>query len=304
MSTRPTETEWLEIRHYASRAEAEQHALVLVAVGVECRLAAEEGRIGLLVEASQAREALSHLAAYCRENEPRPEPPLRRLGEGFDGALAYGAVLLFIDAAAARNALSRDWLVAGHAQAGRILDGEWWRALTALGLHADLEHLLANLVAGSLFALFLSQIVGAGLAWLAILIAGGLGNLVNALLQPATHSAIGASTAVFGALGLLAGSTWRRQAQSWRQRLRQFTPLAAGAMLVAFIGVGGERTDVGAHIAGFAVGCALGAGLYLAGPHLPQGRMAQHAYAAAAVALFSVAWMIALNQPQAVAGPP
>lgn len=297
--TDSAETSWVEIRRFRSQAEAEQHALVLVAVGIECRLVTVGDLVGLQVTASQAADARHHLAAYLRENEPRPEPALRGIGEGIDGALAYCACVLFIDAAAGRHALSRDWLAAGHAQAGLILDGEWWRALTALGLHADLEHLLANLVAGSLFAIFLAQLVGAGLAWLAILLAGGLGNALNAVLQPPAHSAIGASTAVFGALGLLAGTMWQRQARSWRQRLRQFTPLAAGAMLLAFIGIGGERTDVGAHVAGFAVGCALGAALYLAGPYVPQGRLAQHAYGVAAVVLFSIAWLIAL----AAAGP-
>jgi rhomboid protease GluP len=303
MSTPPLEARWIEIRRYSSQAEAEQHALVLVAVGIECRLDTDGGRIGLLVDASRAAEARHHLAAYLRENETRAEPATRRFGGGIDGALAYAACLLFIDAAAGRQAFSRDWLGAGHAQAGRILDGEWWRAVTALGLHADLEHLLANLVAGSLFAIFLAQLVGVGVAWLAILAAGALGNVLNAALQSPEHSAIGASTAVFGALGLLAGSMWRRQARSWRQRLRQWTPIAAGAMLLAFIGVGGERTDVGAHVAGFVVGCVLGAGLYLAGPYLPQGRTAQRAFGAAALALFAVAWLIALGQPQYVVQP-
>ena len=304
MSSQSPDTPWVELRRYASRAEAEQHALVLVAVGIECRLVAEGALFDLQVPAARAADARRHLAAYVRENAARPEPALRGIGEGLEGALAYAASLLFIDAAASRHALSRDWLAAGRAQAGLIVDGEWWRVLTALGLHADLEHLLSNIVAGSLFALFLAQLLGAGLAWLAILLAGALGNGLNALLQPAAHTAIGASTAVFGALGLLAGTMWRRQARSWRQRLRQWTPIAAGAMLVAFIGVGGERTDVGAHVAGFAVGCGLGAALYLAGPYLPQGRTAQRAFGAAAVALFGVAWLIALAQPQAGAGSP
>jgi hypothetical protein len=40
--------------------------------------------------------------------------------------------------------------------------------------------------------------------------------------------------------------------------LRRWAPVAAGAMLLAFLGFGGERVDVGAHVAGFAVGVGLG----------------------------------------------
>src|SRR5207237_567665 len=44
------------------------------------------------------------------------------------------------------------WFERGSAVAARILGGEWWRAVTALTLHANLAHLLANAVACGLFA--------------------------------------------------------------------------------------------------------------------------------------------------------
>ena len=269
---------------------------MLAAVGIDCRLVPRGGAIGLSVAPPDAARARQQLAAYAQENRRRrPPPALRGLMEGADGVLAYCAVLLFLHGASSRQAFSQDWLSAGAAQAGLIVEGEWWRTLTALGLHADLGHLASNLAFGSLLGLLLAQLLGAGLAWLAILLAGALGNALNALLHPAAHTAIGASTAVFAALGILAALTWSHRAPLWRYGLRRWLPLAAGVMLLAYMGMGGERTDIGGHFAGFATGAASGVGLAYAGQRVPQGTGAQWAFGSAALALFTLAWLLALR---------
>ena len=114
-----------------------------------------------------------------------------------------------------------------------------------------------------------------------------------ALLAPSQHSAIGASTAVFAALGLLAALAWRQQAALLRG-LRRWRPLAAAIMLLALLGVGGEHTDVWAHVAGLAAGGVIGILLYLIRAPLPLGRQAQLAYGATALALFGGAWLAAI----------
>jgi rhomboid protease GluP len=167
--------------------------------------------------------------------------------------------------------------------------------LTSLGLHADLEHLASNLVFGGFLGLLLAQLLRPGLAWLAILLGGALGNALNALLHPAAHTAVGASTAIFAALGILAALTWRRGTALWRHGLRRWLPLAAGVMLLAYLGFGGERTDIGGDIAGFAAGTALGVGLACAGDRVPQGASAQWIFGVPALALFALAWLLALR---------
>ena len=292
------ETAWVEVDRFRARAEAEQHALVLVSRGIDCRLVPQtDGGVALTVTPPDAGRARRELARYAEENrqQSRPPLPLRSLTAGLDGALTYCAVLFFLYGAPRRQAFSWDWWSAGAAQAGLIADGEWWRTLTALGLHADIGHLASNLVFGSALGLLLAQLLGTGLAWLAILLAGGLGNALSALIQPATHSAVGASTAVFGALGILATLAWQRQAAIWRLRLRRWLPLAAGAMLLAYLGFGGERTDIVGHVAGFVAGGVLGAGLAFGGPRLLQGARAQWACGTAALALFALAWLLALR---------
>ena len=61
-------------------------------------------------------------------------------------------------------------LLAGAAQAGLMLAGEWWRAVTALTLHVSSTHLLGNLVFGTVFFFLLAQMTGSGLAWLTMLL--------------------------------------------------------------------------------------------------------------------------------------
>jgi membrane associated rhomboid family serine protease len=288
---------WTEVDRFRTTEEAEQHALVLAALGIRSRIVFDEASVSLRVMASDASRARSEIAAYVHENR-RPmlrEPRLRPFRDGIDGALAYCAVLVFIHAAATRQAFSLDWLSIGSAEAGRIVAGEWWRTVTALGLHADLGHLLSNLVAGAAFGMLLSRILGSGLAWLAILLCGALGNAAVAFLRSPDHDAIGASTAVFAALGLLAALAWRRQAALWSRGHRRWLPLAAGFMMLALVGVSGERTDVGAHFAGFLAGCGVGALLHVVGSGLPQGRRAQYAYGAAAAALFAASWLAAIT---------
>ena len=65
-------------------------------------------------------------------------------------------------------------------------------------------------------------------------------------------------------------------------------------MLLALLGVGGERTDVGAHLAGFLTGCLGGVGLYFAEAVLPKGRPAQLIFGAAALALLAASWIAAV----------
>ena len=286
---------WVEVAQFPNGRAASEHALVLVAAGIDCQMASRGWGVALLVAAWHAEAARRELAAYTEDNLADTTPPAHRhpVGDAVTGVLAYWCVLVFVYVAAADQLFGLDWLAAGEGQAELTVGGEWWRVVTALGLHGDLGHIGSNLVAGSLFGFFLAEIVGGGLAWLLILAAGAGGNAINALIQPATHSSIGASTAVFGAVGLLAVIAVRYRPRRWRRGLRRFAPVAAGIMLLAFLGIEGERIDIGAHIAGFAVGCALGAIILVTGQPAPSRRLSLVS-AAIAFVVFAGAWAIAL----------
>jgi rhomboid protease GluP len=289
-------TNLVEVR-FSRKEEVGQLALVLLAVGIDCRMVEGNGGVALFVAADQAEQARQQLDAYERENPPEPASAhqARPGWHGLGATLAYCMVLLFFFGADRRRSWSIDWSATGTAQAGLIQDGAWWRTITALTLHVDHSHLFANLIAGVGFSMLVAQVLGSGLAWLAILLAGALGNGLNALLHPAAHTAIGSSTAIFGALGILSGYTQRCSTAPWRSRIRRWVPLAAGSMLLAYLGFGGTQTDVGAHVAGFAVGAGLGLALGRWAQRLPQGRLAQLVYALLAGALLVLAWLLALQ---------
>ncbi|HEY8519546.1 MAG TPA: rhomboid family intramembrane serine protease [Gammaproteobacteria bacterium] len=283
---------WVVVAVADERRSAEL-ALVLAAKSIEYERVFTGRGWTLSVPAARAAEAAAEIAAYGEENRPeRPPPPIAEIGSGRAGVIAYWAVLLAVFAFNRRDLFGFDWLGAGRLEADAVRAGEWWRAVTALTLHVDLDHLASNLAFGAFFGLFVCRYLGNGLGLAAILLAGTLGNLVNGFVQPGVHRAIGASTAVFGALGLLSGYVWRRglfRRLSWRARA---APIVAGIALLAYTGTGGENTDIFAHLFGFVAGTLLGAGLAAWSP--PTGEAAQRAYAAAAAAALAVAWGVAL----------
>jgi membrane associated rhomboid family serine protease len=90
-----------------------------------------------------------------------------------------------------------------------------------------------------------------------ILLSGASGNLITAFIYRTAHTSIGASTALFGAVGMLGAS---RCALGRRYRLqgrKTWFYIAGTVTLVAVMGVG-ENVDVFAHLFGAVMGVILG----------------------------------------------
>ncbi len=280
----------------ASERTSAELSLVLTARGIDHRRIADtRGLFLLIVPASAARIAADEIAAYNAEHATAPTPPpaLGHHPGAWTGVGGYAAVLMLFAIFTQQGTLGIDWRSAGMTIADEVIGREWWRAITALTLHADTGHLASNLAFGGFFGFFLGRYFGPGVAWLAILCAGITGNVLNAAIQPGDHRSIGASTAVFGALGLLTAYTWRRGPGHAPLRTR-LAPIVAGIALLAFTGTGGENTDVIAHLTGFITGFGIGAVL-LHELDVSRIRHAQPLAAAAAIALLALAWTFALT---------
>jgi membrane associated rhomboid family serine protease len=238
-------------------------SLVLDARYLPCQLQEQGGTWLLLVPAERFAEACHELRCFEQENRhwPPPPPDARPLVEN---SLATLSVLLLLATfhnvtrldLLVSNGAPIDWVALGSAQAAQIADGQWWRLVTALTLHSDVVHLLSNLTIGGIFVFLLCRELGSGLAWALLLAAGVSGNALNTFLHSGSHNSVGASTAVFGAVGILAALNLVRQ-RYHRQR-RWALPVAAALALLAILGTEGKQTDLGAHFFGFLSGMIFG----------------------------------------------
>jgi membrane associated rhomboid family serine protease len=270
-------------------------ALVLESQGIPSQIHRGEQGWVLSVPASAEPLARIEIAAYRAESRLAAQPqPARELpvGSPWPALAVFAALLLTFKLAQSALWLDIDWLTAGRIDGGRMFAGEWWRAVTALTLHADLGHLLGNLAFGAFFGYSVARYVGAGCGWLAIVLCGALGNCMNVLLMGAEHRAIGASTAVFAALGILSAYCWRHGFPPGASRRERFAPVVAGLGLLAFTGTGGINTDLGAHLFGFVAG--FGGGLVFARFGFARTRLIQGSCGVLALAVVAVAWLAAV----------
>ena len=286
------ETPWVCIRRTPSRQPIHEWSLVLTSVAIDNEVEFLDNIWSLWVMREQAADAEAQLDRYAQENRPIPRPraaPLVTVDSGWIGVAGYLLVIWTLPALAGFGLLDAGWRAEGHMQAGLVGEGEWWRTITALTLHADLGHIVANSLFGALFGLFVGRYLGSGFGWLLVLVSGALGNALNAWLRPEAFSSIGASTATFAALALGAAYVWRRGYFRGAGLRRGFAPIFGGIALLAFTGIGGGRTDVLAHFAGFGVGLCMG--LLAASFDIRRlGKSGQYISAFLALSLLMLAW--------------
>ena len=286
------------VRATANPTQAGDWALVLAAAGIGYRLDEREGRFVLVVDASDAPAAETALAGFDAEGPVKPDPPAPDTGASALGVLsAIGLCAMFFVAGpwgqAGQSTSGSRWFEAGAASAERIASGQWWRALTALTLHADLLHLAGNVVAALIFVAAVGRWLGGGLGALVILAAAGTANLLTAAVHRTAFVSVGASTATFAALGLCAGLQVVRRLRGGARRKYAWVPLGAGLGLYAMLGVG-PGADTYAHLFGLGLGAAIGSAAALGNVRAPRTTV-QVLLGAAALAVMAASWGLALR---------
>ena len=285
-----------EIYRSARRSACEERAFVLAAVGIPSAIRADGAAFLLEVGDVQMHLALSELAHYEAESRPSPPapPPPRGHPYAWIGCLVYVAVLLGVAHAIANGLVRLDAFDLGELNAARVQGGQWWRAWTALTLHLDPGHLAANLGAGVWFGYLAARELGSGSSWFLIVNGAALANWLEAQLGPATHRAVGASTAVFTALGMLAAHSWRTRFHLPQRWALRWAPLVAGVVLLGWLGSAGEGTDLVAHATGFIVGVLIGAAAALPAIKYSLERVPQWLAGLAAFVSVALPWTCAL----------
>jgi rhomboid protease GluP len=251
-----------------------------------------EGDWTLFVDLPFADRARAALQAYYEENAPEIQvADVPEYGRTWFALVVAGLLIVFFFITTPWSS-GNGWLGAGAADGGLIKGGAWWRTVTALTLHIDITHVLSNAAALALFGTAVFVSFGPGLGFWLILASGAVGNLINALAHPAAHSGVGASTAVFGAVGILAGAQFARH--RWHGRPgSMWSPILAALLLFALLGTS-EYADVLAHVWGLGVGLGLGLVAGRVVTEVP-GRWAQWVLAGAAGCAVVGCWWLALR---------
>jgi len=249
---------------FPSQSNADEYALVVLAMGLECSVIESPGGqegFEILVDQAHVDAVGQEFAAYASEQSQPIAAPLDTpaFSSGVGIALIWMMTLLI-----AYHFQCHDPEVTDRfSNSSRALfdQGQWWRPFTALFLHANLDHLLGNIAYGLVFFLLASHSLGPWKAWPLILGSGTIGNLLTAWIHyPSDYHSLGASTATFGALGILTGIS---SVTAWRLRSRHkplliLIPATAGIILLGWLGSGEAPTDVISHLLGFLTGGIFG----------------------------------------------
>jgi membrane associated rhomboid family serine protease len=281
-----------------SERQAMDWSLVLVSQGIDATIERdpEANTWQLVVNAPDYSRAIHALRQYRAENQRRAwrqELPWTALIFDWRSAVVMlSLVFLYAVEATGRGDLS----AAGMMDNRAVHSGQWWRLFTAVMLHGDLPHLVANVTTGLLLLGLAMGAFGPGLGLLASFLAGVGGNVAGLLIYPEAHRGLGASGMVMGALGLLAAQSFALLRHGLTPRQLAVRGVLSGCLLLVLLGFSPARNvDVLAHVAGFITGLGLGAALALCPPALPQSAWANRLALATCLGLAAVTWWLALR---------
>jgi len=281
--------------------ELREWALVLSSMGITHAVRdVEEGWV-ILVTGRDRERALEAIRLYEAENRNWP-PKKQRESLPYARSLAAPLVMLLLIvfyAVTGPSAASSVFFTQGTASSQRILHGEVWRTVTALTLHADTLHVLGNALTGSIFLSAVNRRLGDGRGPLVVLIAGALGNGLNAIWHRTEHLSIGASTAVFAMVGVLAATQIlvdrRSGPRTWFERV---APIVGGLALLGMLGAS-PHSDLLAHLFGLIAGLVVGFLTALVVRGSKKSSLAvQLASVALTIAIVVTSWSLALHAPR------
>jgi len=284
------------VRVTPERHRVDEWATVLAAGGIPHRLRSRLDGWALIVAARDADAGRESLDAYDRENiadttrvRSASVAPVR--GAAAVG-IAVGLLLIGCFAVTGTRDTRSAWFERGGADAESIVAGEWWRTVTALTLHADAPHVVGNAAASALLVGAASHQLGPGVGLWLILLAGTGGNALTAVAYRTHHDSVGASTALFGAIGILAATRIMSRGRHPAAHKRWMI-VAASLALLALLGTSPDA-DLLAHLFGILVGGGLG---LAAAPALrwPLRPPTQWALAVAVLVFVIGAWLCAVS---------
>ncbi|WP_391117889.1 rhomboid family intramembrane serine protease [Psychrobacillus sp. L3] len=135
-----------------------------------------------------------------------------------------------------------------------ISEGEYWRLITPMFLHADFTHLLFNMFSLYLFGPELEQLAGKARFLTIYLLAGLVGNVATYLLLDWRYQSLGASGAIYGILGAFGALVY--YTRNFMPQLKQIIlPIIVIGVVMTFLQ---PNINVTAHLSGLITGFIIG----------------------------------------------
>jgi membrane associated rhomboid family serine protease len=249
------------VAFYPGLPEVQKHALVVLAMQRPCWVLPSGSGYALAVAAADLDAVGRELAEFDREeSQGPPRDPVEVHWSGAPGlgiSLLLALALFFVFVLQQEHPKLVEF--GANSSLATIDGGQWWRPFTSLFLHGDINHVLGNMLSGVCFLTLLIHATGRRLGLALAGLSGVAGNIISAWMHyPEPFRAIGASTAVFGALGTLTGIGVVDAVAGRGRAAALIIPLIGGVTMLAWTGTGGLRTDLASHFAGFGVGFLLG----------------------------------------------
>lgn len=166
------------------------------------------------------------------------------LGAIFAWQLSSGA-LASEESVIAAGALVRD----------RVLQGEWWRVLSATVLHGNVEHLVGNAMSLYILGMASEHAYGTRSMLIIYLASGIAGSLLSVAASPGPS--VGASGAIFGLMGAVMVLFWKYHHELLVRDKRIGIVIAVWALLTVVAGLMTPMIDNAAHIGGLLGGMAV-----------------------------------------------
>ncbi|MBD7907365.1 rhomboid family intramembrane serine protease [Sporosarcina gallistercoris] len=135
-----------------------------------------------------------------------------------------------------------------------IEQGEYWRLVTPMFLHAGIMHLLFNMFSLFIFGPELEKVAGKARFLTVYFLAGVFGDIATFFVYDSSFLHVGASGAIFGIFGAFGALVY--YTKKMLPQLRQIIlPIIGLSVVMTFIG---PNINAAAHIAGLVVGFLIG----------------------------------------------
>lgn len=135
-----------------------------------------------------------------------------------------------------------------------VANGEWWRLITPILLHAGFTHLLFNSMSIFLFAPALERMLGKARFLLVYAGSGIIGNIGTYVTEPLDYVHVGASGVIFGLFGVYLFMVLFRNELIGQEHSKMIITLLAFAVLMSFIN---SNINMMAHLFGLCGGFLL-----------------------------------------------